>query len=163
MIQLVGDDGILGTQQCLKEATVCVEAGAVQDRILSTQEVRDAALELFVNLGGAADKAYRGHAEAPTIKGLLSGCDHGRVISEAEVVIRAEVDQPLITNSDPSRLRRADHCLGLEEAFGRQRPEIISESILESAVHDPTYPSQFMITFPPWPERATAQAFSYSV
>jgi hypothetical protein len=71
------------------------------------------------------------------------------VISKAEIVVGAEIDQRLITDSYPSGLWRTDHCLGFEETLSLQRRKIISEFILESAVHDPSYPSQFMITFPP--------------
>ena len=66
----------------------------VQDRVFGTEEVRDAAFQLFVDLGGAADEAYGCHAEAPAIQRLLGRGDHGRVIGQAEVVVGAEVEQP---------------------------------------------------------------------
>ena len=65
------------------------------------------------------------------------------MISKAEIVVGAEIDQRLIADGDPSGLRRTDHCLGFEEAFSLQRRKIISELILQSAVHDfpPILPS----------------------
>jgi hypothetical protein len=163
MIELVGDDGVVRAEQRLEQTTVRVEAGAVQDRVFSSEKMRDTAFEFLVDFGGAADEAYRGHAEPPAIKSLLRGGDHGWVISKPEIVIGAEIDQCLIIDADPSGLRRTDHCLGFEEAFTLQRGKIISELILESAVHDPSYSSQLMITFPPRPEPAAAKACSYSV
>src|SRR4029453_2594894 len=89
MIQLVIDDGVVRTDQRLEDAAVRVEAGAVQDRIVSPEKLRDAALELLVNLGGATDETHRSHPEPPTIKSLLGGGDHPWMITHAGVVIGA--------------------------------------------------------------------------
>ena len=82
-----------------------------------------------MNLGGAADEAYRSHAEPPTIKSLLGGGDHRWVIGQAEVVVGAEIDQHLIADLDPCRLRRADHRLRFVETLVLDRRQVVSELI----------------------------------
>ena len=83
MVELVGDDGIVGPQQHLEETTVGVEAGRVQDGVpvvgvVGVQELGDGPLQLLVQGLGAADESHRGHAEAPLVEGLLGGVDEHR-------------------------------------------------------------------------------------
>jgi hypothetical protein len=98
MVELVGDHSILRAQESLEEATVRVEAGGVQDRILGTEELGEPALQLLVNLGSAADEAYGCHAEPPALQRLLGGRDHDRVIGQTEVIIGTEVEQLLTSD-----------------------------------------------------------------
>ena len=46
VVELVGDDGVLGAEQRLEHAAVGVEAGGVQDRGLGAEELRQPRLEL---------------------------------------------------------------------------------------------------------------------
>ena len=71
MVQLVGDDGVLGPQQGLEEAAVGVEAGGIEDGVLHAHELGDARLQLLVDVLGAADEADGGEAEAPLHNPLL--------------------------------------------------------------------------------------------
>ena len=56
-------------------------------------------------------------------KRLLGGRDHDRVISQTEVIIGAEVEQLLISDPNPGRLRGADHRLGFVQALSLERAE----------------------------------------
>jgi hypothetical protein len=49
------------------------------------------------------------------------------VISQTEVIIGAEVEQLLISDPNPGRLRGADHSLTLVQALGLEGVEIIRE------------------------------------
>ena len=67
VVQLVGDDGVLGPQDGLEEAAVGVEAGGVKDGVLLANEPGDTPFQLLVDVLGAADEADGGKAEAPLV------------------------------------------------------------------------------------------------
>ncbi|KAG1589101.1 hypothetical protein G6F46_014651 [Rhizopus delemar] len=64
MVQRVGDDRVVLAQQRFEQATVGVEAGGIEDRVLLAEEVGALLLQLLVQILGATDEAHRGHAEA---------------------------------------------------------------------------------------------------
>ena len=51
-------------------------------------------LELLVQRLRPADEAHRRHPEAPALERVTRRLDHGRMIGEPEVVVRAEVEEP---------------------------------------------------------------------
>ena len=50
VVELVGDDGVVRTQQLLEDARVCVEAACVQDGVLPAVEVRYFALQILIKV-----------------------------------------------------------------------------------------------------------------
>ena len=68
VVQLVGDDGVLGTEQGLgRVRQFGIEAGGCRDRVFGARKLRETAFQLFVDLGGTADEAYGCHAESPAM------------------------------------------------------------------------------------------------
>ena len=95
VVQLVGDDGVLGPQDGLEQAPVGVEAGGVEDGVLLAHEPGDPGLQLLVDVLGAADEADGGQAEAPLVVGGLGGGDEVRVVGEAQIVVGAHIHHAL--------------------------------------------------------------------
>lgn len=58
VVQLVGDDGVLGAEENLKDACICVKAARIEDSILTPVEAGNLLLEFLVNVLCAADEAY---------------------------------------------------------------------------------------------------------
>ena len=80
VVELVGDDGVFGVEDGLEEASVGVEAGAVEDGFFGAEEGADALLELGVDGLGSADEADAGEAVAPFLQGLSGGGDDGGMV-----------------------------------------------------------------------------------
>ena len=61
VVELVGDDGVVRTQQLLEDARVCVEAACVQDGVLPAVEVRYFALQILIKVNSlfSAAKSQR--------------------------------------------------------------------------------------------------------
>ena len=136
VVQLVADDSVLLAEQRLEQAPVRVEARRVQDRVLRLQESREPSLELLVNLLGTADKAHARHAVAPAVECVLCCGDDTRVIGEAEVVVRAEIENlPAARHFDRGLLRRDDDALGLEEPRGADLLQLGAELVADSREH----------------------------
>ena len=91
MVQGIGDNRILGAEQGLEQAAVGVEAGGVENRVLGAEEIGNGLFQLLVQVLGAADKAYRGHAETAFVERLVRRGDHFLVVCQAEVVVGAEI------------------------------------------------------------------------
>ena len=91
MVQRVTDDGVFRSEQGLEQAAVGVKTGRVKNRVFGAEKGADAFLEGLVNRLRPADKPDRRHTIAVLVKRLVgSGNDLG-VIGEAQVVVRAEV------------------------------------------------------------------------
>jgi hypothetical protein len=92
VVQLIREDRVVGTEQRLEDAAVRVEARDVEDRRLHPEERGDAPLQLLVQRLGAADEAHAGQPVAPLVERLVRGLQERLVAGEAEVVVRAEVE-----------------------------------------------------------------------
>ncbi len=118
MVQTVGDDGVLGAEQRLEDGAIGIEAGGKEDGILHLQIAGDALFQGAVQVGGAADEAHAGHAEAVAVHGLLGGGDDLRVVGKAQVVVGAEVqDLAASGDRDVGGLRGVDFALNLPEGL----------------------------------------------
>ena len=67
MVELVGDDSVLCTQNGFEQPCIGVKAGCVQDRVFHAEEVRDALFECLVNALGTANESYGSQAETPGV------------------------------------------------------------------------------------------------
>ncbi len=69
----------------------------------------------------AANESHGGDAVAEMLERVVRGLEHGRVVREPEVVVRAQIDQfAAVRQADHGTLRGADHALALEQARGFQ-------------------------------------------
>ena len=128
VVQLVADHRVLLAQQGLEEAAVRVEAARVQDAVVHAEEGGEGALQLLVDRLRAADEPHRGHAVAVAVERRLAGGHQPRIVGEAEVVVRAEVeDFRAVGEADGGRLRARDDALGLVEAVGADLGERVPD------------------------------------
>ena len=88
----VADDRVAIVEEGLEEATVGVEAGRVEDRVLHPQVAGKRGLELLVRVLGAADESHAGQAIAVDIERGARSRHDARVRAQAKVVIRTEIE-----------------------------------------------------------------------
>lgn len=121
MNQAVGDDDIILGQDGLEHPGVGIHAGREEDGVFRTQELGHLPFQLLVDVLGAADKAHRGHSEAPGFQPLVGGLDHLGMAGQAEVIVGAHVDDLLQRRTgrkfhlDVGRLRRMNEPFFLEQ------------------------------------------------
>ena len=116
VVERVGNDGVLLGEDRLEQAAVRIPTGNVEDRVFVAEELRDAILQVLVDVLRAADKAHRTHAVAVLVERLVCRGDHAGVAGKAEVVVGAEVeDFAAVLHADGGALRRDDHALVLVE------------------------------------------------
>ena len=166
VVELVGDDGVLGPQDGLEEAAVGVEAGGVEDGVLHAHEPGDPRFQLLVDVLGAADEPDGGEAEAPLVVGGLGGGDEVRVVGEAQVVVGAHVHHALSQRGvDAALLGGHDDPLVLVGARfpdGGKLVLIVFVCLLHVSLLS-CYLVQSRTTFPELPECMAAKPFSKSV
>ena len=122
MVQLVGNDGVLGLQQRFKQAAVGVEAGTVEEGVFAAQERAQTLFQLLVQRLRAADEAHAGQPIAPLIESLPRRRDHDGMIGQAQIIVRAQVEnRGAACDLDPCLLRPADHALPLVQPAGGDR------------------------------------------
>ena len=114
MVELVGNDRVAFLEQAFEEPAVRVEARAVEDRVLGLEELGDRGLELLVDRLRAADEADGRAAEAVFVERLVRRLDDFGIVREAEIVVRAHVDDfAPVLKTDVRRLRAGDHAFFL--------------------------------------------------
>ena len=116
VVQGVADHRVALLEKRLEEPAVGVEARRVEDGVLGAEEARDADLQLLVDVLGPADETHGGHAVSMPVEPLPCRLDDPRMIGEAEVVVRAEVQHlaPALY-ADDRALRALDDALALEQ------------------------------------------------
>lgn len=133
VVELIGDDGVLGVEEALEETSVGIEARGVEDAVLEAVELGDLALELLVEVGGTADETDGGEAETVGIEGLLGGLDEDGAVGETEVVVGAEVDDLAVSSLDfdLGELLGGDDTLILVGAGGLDVLELLGDELVE--------------------------------
>ena len=76
--EAVGDEDVLLAEERLEDGGVRVEAGGEEERLLRPEELRQAALELAVDVLRPADEADGRHPVAPLVEARVGGRDHAR-------------------------------------------------------------------------------------
>ena len=161
VVELVGDHRVALVEQRLEHAAVGVEARREQDRVLRPEEGRQPFLQLAVERLRPADEPHGRHPVAPAVEGLVGRRDHLRVVREAEVVVRAEVEQlAAALDVDVRALRRRHGQLVLVQPLVAELLEPGREIVANGAVHQA--PFQSRSTLPDSPEAATSKACSNS-
>ena len=117
VVERVGDDSVFSGQQRLEDSAVGVETRGVKNGVFSLEEFRDGFLKLLVEILSATDEAHGAHSKAPLVHRLLGGLDKSRGISQAQIVIGAEVKRlAAVLESDLGGLGRSDVPFVLVEA-----------------------------------------------
>ena len=57
VVELIGEDGVLGAADLLKQPRIGVKTGGIEDRVFASVEFGNLVLQLFVNVLGAANKS----------------------------------------------------------------------------------------------------------
>lgn len=135
MVQRVGDDGVLLTENRFEDASVGVEAGGVEDRVLGAEVVGYGFFELFVDVLTAADETYRRHAVAAVVHGPFRGFDQPRVVRKSEVVVGAEIKYLTTCNFDLRALRRFDDPFALVEPCSLDFGKFLLQMFFDFSVH----------------------------
>ena len=112
VVQLIRNDRVLRPQQRLKQTAVGVEAGGIEDGVIRSSKLCDAAFKFLVDLLRAADEADGRQAETPAVIAGLRGLDEPRVVGQAEIVVGAHVDDVgFLRGVDAGALRGGDDAL----------------------------------------------------
>ena len=136
VVERIGNHYILVAENRFEQAAVGVKATRVEDRVFATEERRDGPLEFLVQVLGAADEAHRGEPETVRVERLFRDGDDVRMVGEAKVVVRAEVQHlAVVPGADRRRLRRGDHALGLVQALVADRFEFGFDAGASGIVH----------------------------
>ena len=77
----------------LIEVALPLKRRRIQDGIFHPEEFGNAALQFLVNILGSANETDRGHAESVGFYGLDGCLRHFGVTAQAEVIVRAIVEQ----------------------------------------------------------------------
>ena len=108
VIQFVGDDRVLFSEERLEESTVRIEARCVENRVLGSQEFTELLFKFLMDALRSADESHRRQTESPFLESLVSGFDDFRVIRQPEIVVRAHVEHVARRDIDVSILRALD-------------------------------------------------------
>jgi hypothetical protein len=112
VIELVGNDNVVATENRRHRSRVCRESALEDDGSLGVLERRKPPLELHVDVHGAGDGADRArpHAISPDrLDRLLAQC---RMRGQTEIVVRGEVDDGTVIDGGTRRLLSVENSEG---------------------------------------------------
>ena len=136
MVERIRDDRILFRQQRFEKSSVGIKTSGIKDRVFRSEEIGDDALEFLVGVLRTADKTHRRHTITARIHTGFSGLDKLFVISESEVVVRAEVDHFLSAfYGYAGGLRSNDHALVLIKSCFANLIQRFLQVLLKISVH----------------------------
>src|SRR5215218_9631805 len=92
VVARVGHDGVAGGEDRAERARDGLVAGGEHDGVVGAHPLRELALELQVQRGGAVEQARAGQAGAEALERLAGARDDALVAGQAEVVVGAEHD-----------------------------------------------------------------------
>ena len=163
VVEFVGNHRVRIGQERFKQAAVCVEAGAIENRILHAQKTRNPRFQLFVDALRAADEAHGGKPVTPRIIGGSRRRDQGGMIRQPQIVVGAHIEHARrLRGVDSRALRRGDHALFLIRARGANLVQHAAIDFIRLFAH--AFSSvQSSTTLPLRPLFITAKASSNSV
>src|SRR6185437_3679600 len=135
VIERVRDHRIALVEQRLEQTPIGVETGRVQDRVFGAQEARKPVLELLVNTLCAANEAHGSHAVAEAVDPPVRRLSQRRMIGQAQIVVRAQIDDLAVARSDRAALRASQDSLALVQALFSERGPIGAQAFDESVIH----------------------------
>ncbi len=136
MVERVGDDRVFVAQDGFEQPAIGVEAARIEDGILHPEEPGNLALQLAMDVLGAADEADRGHAEAVAAQPVGRRLHQPGIIGQAQIVVGAEIQhfRP-VRQVDGRALGRADQALRLPEPVGLDLLQGPLELAIERGLH----------------------------
>src|ERR1019366_977993 len=154
VVQRVADDDVALVEQRLEEAPVRVEARRVEDRIFHAEEPSEPGFEPLVGVLRPADEPHTREAVAVLVERRTRRLDDARMRAQAEVVVRAEVEdgRRRLAHADRRALRAEQPPLTLLESGRAELVERRSEHLRSAFVH-----SAARIAPPEGPARSAAE------
>src|SRR2546422_3894710 len=92
----------------LEQAAVRVETRTVKDRVLGSKKLAELRLQLLVDALRAADEPHTGHAVTPFVERVPRPGDNRGMLRQAEIIVRAEVENRLAVRHTNARALRRD-------------------------------------------------------
>src|SRR5262245_52828354 len=118
--------------------------------------------EFLMKLLRSADEPHGGHSVAPPVERITRRDDNAWIVSQAEVVIRAENEDPVPALQPRfGILRRCQHAFGLPQSRGTGFIQLGLRELLVRSKHQRSS-SQLRMTLPLFPERMTRNPSSKS-
>src|SRR5260221_14250825 len=95
-------------------------------------------LKLFLPVLSAAEDPEARQAIPPSVQGLLGGRRDARVVGQAQVVVRPEVENLLaVPDADARPLRADDDALSFEQACRADLVKLAADLLLDAGKHLP--------------------------
>ena len=92
VVEFIADHRIFLAQQRFEQTTVGIKARSVENRVLGAQKCRDRGFEVAMARLGAANEAYRGHAETEIGQTAFGGGNQARIIGKTQIIVGAKID-----------------------------------------------------------------------
>ena len=134
VVQRVTDDGITLIQQRFKQASVCIEAGTVENRVLGTEKLTDSLFQLLVQILRTTNKPHRGHAIAMGVQPCLRRLDDGRMIRKPQIVVGAEIQHQALRDPDVRALWTENTPLGFIQTLRADVGELSLQNVLQRRI-----------------------------
>ena len=132
MVQGIGNNSVVCSQEAFKQPAVGVKAGGKQNRVFRAEKLGKTFFQLTVKGLRAADKTHGRHAETPLVDGFLGGFHHFRIISKAQIIIGAHVDDGAsVLQRHLGVLLGGDKAFFLVKSFRTQSVQGGSEDVFE--------------------------------
>ena len=135
VVQSIGDDGVVGTEQRFKHTAVGIEASSVKDGVFRAEELSNLGFQLLVEVLATTDEADRSHTIATGIHAVLGGLNQFGVVGEAEIIVCTEVEAHLAANHDFSALCALDDAFTFIKAIGFNLSQFLLQILLKICVH----------------------------
>ena len=127
VVQLIGNDQVVLAQDRGDGSRVGRKAGLKHYAGFRVFETRDLLFELHVDLHRAGNGAHRSGSHAPAARGFERGTTQSTVCGEAEVIVRAEVDDLLAVETGHRLLFAFEHAQAEVKPFGFQLFELLMQ------------------------------------
>ena len=135
VVEGVADDGVVLGEQGFEHTTVGIEAGSIEDGVLSVEVFADGCFELLVQVLASADETYARHTVTAAVHGVLCGLDEAGIIGKAKIIVGTEVENCLPADADCGLLGAFDETFVLVKAGFADGSKFILEILLEVSVH----------------------------
>lgn len=136
VIQFIGDDGIIRGEQGLEESAIGIEAGGIEDGIVSSKKGAELFFQLFVGRLRAADKADGRQSVSPFVQSRVRGGDDVGVLRQSQIVVGAHIEHRFTSgHGDARALGGGDHAFAFEQAGVTDFIELRVELLFECSEH----------------------------
>ena len=117
VIERIADDRVVLPQQRFEQTTVGIKTRAVEDGVLQPKKGRNCRFKIAMDGLRAANEAHRRHAETVFIEATFGGVNQARIVSQAEIIIGAKIDDFAARfKSQQGTLRGRDQSFALIKA-----------------------------------------------